>query len=117
MVLVVLLLFFCFFFFFFLMIRRPPRSTRTDTLLPYTTLFRSWYGATVAEGNGPKLTASERRALLAAVNLDDDGSTDADLLARALARDNWWTDAPLCDALKGPLMRIDRKSTRLNSSH
>src|SRR3546814_2503896 len=27
--------------FFFLMIRRPPRSTRTDTLLPYPTLFRS----------------------------------------------------------------------------
>src|SRR3546814_12553996 len=31
----------CHFFFFFLMIRRPPRSTRTDTLFPYTTLFRS----------------------------------------------------------------------------
>src|SRR3546814_11794568 len=36
------------FFFFFLMRRRPPRSTRTDTLFPYTTLFRSaelqwWY--------------------------------------------------------------------------
>src|SRR3546814_6360399 len=33
----------CFFFslFCFLMIRRPPRSTRTDTLFPYTTLFRS----------------------------------------------------------------------------
>src|SRR3546814_18306985 len=28
-------------FFFFLKIRRPPRSTRTDTLFPYTTLFRS----------------------------------------------------------------------------
>src|SRR3546814_14516622 len=27
--------------FFFLMIRRPPRATRTDTLFPYTTLFRS----------------------------------------------------------------------------
>src|SRR3546814_12863729 len=27
--------------FFFLIIRRPPRSTRTDTLFPYTTLFRS----------------------------------------------------------------------------
>src|SRR3546814_12894766 len=27
--------------FFFLMIRRPPRSTRNDTLFPYTTLFRS----------------------------------------------------------------------------
>src|SRR3546814_15855433 len=41
-------MFFCLFglfnllcFFFFLMIRRPPRSTRTDTLFPYTTLFRS----------------------------------------------------------------------------
>src|SRR3546814_11459389 len=31
----------CCYFFFFLMIRRPPRSTRTDTLFPYTTLFRS----------------------------------------------------------------------------
>src|SRR3546814_6650751 len=30
--------------FFFLMIRRPPRSTRTDTLFPYTTLFRSPFG-------------------------------------------------------------------------
>src|SRR3546814_4090854 len=29
------------FVFFFLRIRRPPRSTRTDTLFPYTTLFRS----------------------------------------------------------------------------
>src|SRR3546814_963250 len=33
------------FVFFFLMIRRPPRSTRTDTLFPYTTLFRSRGGA------------------------------------------------------------------------
>src|SRR3546814_16293634 len=32
-------------FFFFLMIRRPPRSTRTDTLFPYTTLFRSYQAA------------------------------------------------------------------------
>src|SRR3546814_20547416 len=30
-----------YFFIFCLMIRRPPRSTRTDTLFPYTTLFRS----------------------------------------------------------------------------
>src|SRR3546814_6886706 len=34
----------CCFLFFFLMIRRPPRSTRTDTLFPYTTLFRSEKG-------------------------------------------------------------------------
>src|SRR3546814_4914997 len=32
------------YFIFFLMIRRPPRSTRTDTLCPYTTLFRSHIG-------------------------------------------------------------------------
>src|SRR3546814_11029602 len=38
---VFVLIFLFFFFFFFLMIRRPPRSTRTDTLFPYTTLFRS----------------------------------------------------------------------------
>src|SRR3546814_14444317 len=31
----------CWWCFLFLMIRRPPRSTRTDTLFPYTTLFRS----------------------------------------------------------------------------
>src|SRR3546814_14458222 len=36
-----------YFFVFFLMIRRPPRSTRTDTLFPYTTLFRSESGAVV----------------------------------------------------------------------
>src|SRR3546814_18423107 len=35
-------------FIFFLMIRRPPRSTRTDTLFPYTTLFRSSFCWTVA---------------------------------------------------------------------
>src|SRR3546814_9869386 len=36
-----------FLFFFFLMIRRPPRSTRTDTLFPYTTLFRSGAGMNI----------------------------------------------------------------------
>src|SRR3546814_11497831 len=36
-----LMSFHCCVCFFFLMIRRPPRSTRTDTLFPYTTLFRS----------------------------------------------------------------------------
>src|SRR3546814_17168930 len=36
------------FIIFFLMIRRPPRSTRTDTLFPYTTLFRSIGGVVAA---------------------------------------------------------------------
>src|SRR3546814_15707338 len=38
---ILIYIYFIFFNFFFLMIRRPPRSTRTDTLFPYTTLFRS----------------------------------------------------------------------------
>src|SRR3546814_11006506 len=36
--------------FFFLMIRRPPRSTRTDTLFPYTTLFRSFASVPTSGG-------------------------------------------------------------------
>src|SRR3546814_9725546 len=35
---------------FFLMIRRPPRSTRTDTLFPYTTLFRSDFSSHTDDG-------------------------------------------------------------------
>src|SRR3546814_5543870 len=34
------------------MIRRPPRSTRTDTLFPYTTLFRSWLSRVGADSLG-----------------------------------------------------------------
>src|SRR3546814_7674254 len=37
------------------MIRRPPRSTRTDTLFPYTTLFRSGGDDTIAGGGGSDL--------------------------------------------------------------
>src|SRR3546814_12748272 len=42
---------FCFLFFFFLMIRRPPRSTRTDTLFPDTTLFRSYQPVRVVDAH------------------------------------------------------------------
>src|SRR3546814_2220400 len=44
--------------FCFLMIRRPPRSTRTDTLFPYTTLFRSVVG-----GDGHRLLVRAEVAL------------------------------------------------------
>src|SRR3546814_17923855 len=54
--------------FLFLMIRRPPRSTRTDTLFPYTTLFRSGRGtgrerarALGAQGSGGVLLRAGRR--------------------------------------------------------
>src|SRR3546814_7501325 len=47
-------------FFFFLMIRRPPRSTRTDTLFPYTTLFRSRRGCS-AIASAPRTCMSAAR--------------------------------------------------------
>src|SRR3546814_359177 len=50
--------------FFFLMIRRPPRSTRTDTLFPYTTLFR-------AVNYGCRQLIIELRVLLAILGRDD----------------------------------------------
>src|SRR3546814_3368107 len=49
--------------FFFLMIRRPPRSTRTDTLFPYTTLFRSHPDA-AAEANEDDGGSGRRHAWL-----------------------------------------------------
>src|SRR3546814_13167471 len=54
-------LYFCFLFFFFLMIRRTPRSTRTDTLFPYTTRFRSSSKARM-RGTWKKTRATRGRA-------------------------------------------------------
>src|SRR3546814_13517773 len=51
---------------FFLMIRRPPRSTRTDTLFPYTTLFRSHAGdEPVGKAHEPGVAIVLRGARLA----------------------------------------------------
>src|SRR3546814_9287309 len=44
-----------------LMIRRPPRSTRTDTLFPYTTLFRSLDHRAIAHQRGEARTVERRR--------------------------------------------------------
>src|SRR3546814_9175729 len=51
---------------FCLIIRRPPRSTRTDTLFPYTTLFRSSIGAVEAQPRFGRLGefADQRGALV-----------------------------------------------------
>src|SRR3546814_6634805 len=45
---------------FFLFIRRPPRSTRTDTLFPYTTLFRSWSARSTAR---PEVSAAHQKLI------------------------------------------------------
>src|SRR2546429_1425736 len=81
----------CVLFFFFLMIRRPPRST----LFPYTTLFRSILGSTKRESQ----PHPERKSEL------------IDLGAILL------TDVPMMAYQLNDVFRIDRKSTRLNSSH
>src|SRR3546814_6542141 len=114
------------------MIRRPPRSTRTDTLFPYTTLFRSrllltGYSdlnaiiASINEGeifrfiNKPWINA-ELRAIVAqavsAAGIEQLLPTD---LANSAIDDRQADGAPRpADARPHA---IDRKSTRLNSSH
>src|SRR3546814_9229231 len=57
------------------MIRRPPRSTRTDTLFPYTTLFRSQHhdiGIAHDVGQCVEIGAGERRARRIVRRVDHD---------------------------------------------
>src|SRR3546814_8335523 len=53
---------------FFLMIRRPPRSTRTDTLFPYTTLFRSYWEASPGSARRMSNFAAECASSIPMVN-------------------------------------------------
>src|SRR3546814_17549895 len=102
------------------MIRRPPRSTRTDTLFPYTTLFRSNLGCPhgmcergmgSAIGQVPEFVERTTRWVREAVNIPVFTKLTpniTDILEPAEA------------ALAGgahAVSLIDRKSTRLNSSH
>src|SRR3546814_13898485 len=98
------LLFFCF---FFLMIRRPPRSTRTDTLFPYTTLFRS--RDCILHGDLDEVTDAGITAIGRTLDLDD-----LDFACAAVVSDG--QKAFLLDHGCAFPFR-DRKSTRLNSSH
>src|SRR3546814_12418525 len=109
---------------FFLMIRRPPRSTRTDTLFPYPTLFRSLDAIRAHVGDGVDV-----RGALAALEADYAGrgielvrrgerwhfQTAGDM-AHVLRRDREEA-RKLSRAGIETLAIIDRKSTRLNSSH
>src|SRR3546814_12822488 len=95
-------------FFFVLMIRRPPRSTRTDTLFPYTTLFRS---CSFMSFQSPTVQGF----------FDPDTHTVSYIVSDPVTK-----AAAIIDPVLGYLPRIartsttaaeDRKSTRLNSSH
>src|SRR2546430_7781753 len=85
------------FLFFFLMIRRPPRST----LFPYTTLFRSLLAVTELESFPRFLT-------------DPAGAALEERIHAAMARGR--DEAGMHMHEDWPA-RLDRKSTRLNSSH
>src|SRR3546814_21062581 len=111
------------------MIRRPPKSTRTDTLFPYTTLFRSQRLIAANRRDHSLLAIEEPEAHLhphlqrlvykhlfeTIVGLDsgvDDGQDDAN-------DDDVAPSKPLSVLLTthSPHIARDRKSTRLNSSH
>src|SRR3546814_11777787 len=106
-----MLLYLCsysFFLFFFLMIRRPPRSTRTDTLFPYTTLFRSVAGGIPAwlREHGPRFdSVIACRHYVAREFLP--------LLHKHAPQAQLVFDTVDLHYLR----ESDRKSTRLNSSH
>src|SRR3546814_17944365 len=98
------------------MIRRPPRSTRTDTLFPYTTLFRS----------GQKALYRVGMTGIPVINVNNNCSTGSTALF--LARQAVESGAADCvlalgfeqmkpGALGSVYQDRDRKSTRLNSSH
>src|SRR3546814_13421497 len=86
---------------FFLMIRRPPRSTRTDTLFPYTTLFRSTnLGPAVQIFDGFVEKNREAGQRIFADRKKQDRAA-----SRSQQHRQQWREPG------------DRKSTRLNSSH
>src|SRR3546814_7616142 len=121
------------------MIRRPPRSTRTDTLFPYTTLFRSPESAVLSVKRGGSAPQNEnehepenesetndrspRRADLSRHPGGSGGERAGRCRARAdrrapvrqpAARQRRRRDG---GAVLPALLGVDRKSTRLNSSH
>src|SRR3546814_6069683 len=106
------------------MIRRPPRSNRTDTLFPYTTLFRSVErDADVVHIGRVGAVACAKRADAAAVQIEH---VERAIAERRLAGERARLLEPLRQDVqvrvrvhRPYLDRVpaDRKSTRLNSSH
>src|SRR3546814_19026669 len=94
------------------MIRRPPRSTRTDTLLPYTTVVRS---NNVWEAPYRPLFPISSYAPAAARHMHEYGTTRAQLADVAVAARGWANGNPEAFA-KGPLTIEDCLESRVISS-
>src|SRR3546814_10140471 len=110
------------------MIRRPPRSTRTDTLFPYTTLFRSSSNPTMTSSITAASPGTSSSSSLGASCHSDCangpmGSDQCTLVLGPVEEAYRRTDASIwafdfARFLLGELLLdADRKSTRLNSSH
>src|SRR3546814_6310883 len=107
------------------MIRRPPRSTRTDTLFPYTTLFRSESARANAGEEFVHLAAQRLRLLGELVGRSQHGLGRIARLGRGggdvgdVGGDFAGAGRGLLDVARDFLGRrgLDRTSTRLNSSH
>src|SRR3546814_15331774 len=97
------------------MIRRPPRSTRTDTRFPYTTLFRS---RRLADQLHQILVAADDRDVPAVAHRGLGIACDQVVGLEALHLDARQRKGARRVADQRELRaQIDRKSTRLNSSH
>src|SRR3546814_1338585 len=97
------------------MIRRPPRSTRTDTLCPYTTLFRS---PLTPETGGMAPDAFGVRGQYAAAIMRATNGNLASRWGHILLRRALLSAIDTPKTINGAdLAAEDRKSTRLNSSH
>src|SRR3546814_12353964 len=99
---------------FFLTIRRPPISTRTDTLFPYTTLFRSLGRQAARPRQADREHMIDNRREHAGDRLDRLVSEHADYQTTrrdSIATQEFGKDLGCLDVMG------DRKSTRLNSSH
>src|SRR3546814_7826984 len=101
------------------MIRRPPRSTRTDTLFPYTTLCRAQLlGGTTAEAADKLRALLEKQKRpereLESLKAKAASGATADLASGAVEVGGIKV---LAARLEGFDAKADRKSTRLNSSH
>src|SRR3546814_17844522 len=103
--------------FFFLMIRRPPISTRTDTLLPYTPLFRSDFLAdTLTPSPSPDARRDAMRDFIAGRLIEPLGMTS---LTPEFDAKGTMIGGSIMHATARDYAKFgeDRKSTRLNSSH
>src|SRR3546814_20923561 len=114
------------------MLRRPPSSKRTDTLCPYTTLFRSAIWQVILDagqrrkGGGVELGARPRRDPWRIVRIDDIARRRIDERRRAVEgqRLRPYIGRNISGQYPAPVEPLrpvgehrDRKSTRLNSSH